>query len=247
MSFNISKCHLLRISRKKEPITYDYTMHGAILSTVTSATYLGIEINSKLTWHNHVDTITAKANRSLGLLRRNLKNAPQETKSLAYQSITRPLLEYGSVVWAPHTENLITQVEAVQRRAARFVFNNYRRNPLDPTSSVTRMLQQLNWQTLQQRRQEARLTFFYKAVHSLIALPINQYLTPIYPTRSTRRSHDQQYRIPYCRTDTYKYSFYPDTVRLWNSLPAHIVLADSPMSFRTGIRSLQLGLPVVSP
>ena len=240
MSFNITKCHMLTITRKRTPTTFDYTMHGSILSKVTSATYLGIEINSKLTWDTHIDTITAKANRSLGLLKRNLKKAPQAIKSLAYQSITRPSLEYGSVVWDPHQQYLISQVEAVQRRAARFVFNNYRYNPIDGYSSVTRMLEQLNWKTLERRRLEARLTFFHKAVYGLIALPINQYLSPYHNPRPTRHSHNLQYRIPFCRTDAYLYSFYPNTVRSWNSLPSQLVLCDSPTGFRAGLQSQQL-------
>ena len=55
----------------------------------------------------------------------------------------RPILEYAAVVWAPHTKCDIDRLEAVQRRAARFVTSDYNR-----TSSVTVMLDNLNWSTL---------------------------------------------------------------------------------------------------
>ena len=46
----------------------------------------------------------------------------------------RPILEYGSVVWDPHTEQDSEKIKAIQRRAARYVTGNYRR-----TGSVTAM------------------------------------------------------------------------------------------------------------
>jgi hypothetical protein len=63
----------------------------------------------------------------------------------------RPSLEYASTVWDPHTQANINKVESIQRRAARFVTNNY-----DPIASVTTLTTQyktsLNWPTLQHRR-----------------------------------------------------------------------------------------------
>jgi hypothetical protein len=40
---------------------------------VTSAKYLGVTITDKVNWSQHIDSITNKANRTLGFLRRNLK------------------------------------------------------------------------------------------------------------------------------------------------------------------------------
>jgi hypothetical protein len=53
----------------------------------------------------------------------------------------------ASSVWAPHTQSDINKLESVQRRAAMFATGNY-----NTTSSVTTMLNHLNWDTLQQRR-----------------------------------------------------------------------------------------------
>ena len=52
----------------------------------------------------------------------------------------------------------------VQRRAARFVKSDYRREP----SVVTELLSSLNWQSLAERRMAARLTMIYKMVHGLV-------------------------------------------------------------------------------
>ncbi|KAI8484135.1 hypothetical protein Bbelb_380890 [Branchiostoma belcheri] len=65
--------------------------------------------------------------------------------------LVRPQLEYCASVWDPYTAGGVQAVERVQRRAARMVMNDYGR-----TSSVTEMLQKLQWPTLANRRREAQ-------------------------------------------------------------------------------------------
>jgi hypothetical protein len=45
-------------------------------------------------------------------------------KSAAYTSMVRPTMEYASSVWDPTNRKKIENLEKVQKRAARFVFNN---------------------------------------------------------------------------------------------------------------------------
>ena len=77
----------------------------------------------------------------------NLRVNSKTVKERAYSSLVRPKLEYGNCVWDPHTKSQIHQLEMVQRRAARYTCNRYHH-----TSSVTEMLQTLNWPTLEKRR-----------------------------------------------------------------------------------------------
>ena len=97
--------------------------------------------------YRHVDRISAKSNRSLGFIKRNLNRCTEDIQSLAYCSLVRPSLEYCAAVWDPYTNDLIYKLEAVQRRAASFVKNNY-----DRQSSVTTMLKDLEWSTVADRR-----------------------------------------------------------------------------------------------
>ena len=73
------------------------------------------------------------------------------------QFLVRPHLEYCSSVWDPHTRDLVDRFEAIQRRGARFVFKDYRW-----TSSVSEMLNKLEWITLQERRRIERITILHK-------------------------------------------------------------------------------------
>ena len=134
--------------------------------------------------------------------------------SFAFQSLVRPQLQYAAAAWDPHIEINITKIEAVQRRAARFVKNDYRQ-----TSSVSFILSELKWAPLADRRRLARLRIFHKAINSdenEVSLPIDQLRQH---DRNTRSSDDLTFITIPARTDAYKYSFMPRTLRDWNSLP----------------------------
>ena len=101
-----------------------------------------------------------RANTTLGFLRRNLFSCPQDVKEVAYKTLVRPILEYGSTVWDPHCNGLNDELENVQKRAVRFVTRNYSYE----TGSMTGILEELKWETLQKRRKDNRLILMYKGL-----------------------------------------------------------------------------------
>ena len=80
---------------------------------------------------------------------RNFRECTPKDKSVTYITMVHPTLEYGSAVWDPHQQTDIRLLEKVQRRAARYVTNNYRdRLP----GTVTSMLENLKWSSLEHGR-----------------------------------------------------------------------------------------------
>ena len=148
----------------------DYVLHGQVLESVQCARYLGVDISSGLTWNSHIDRVTANANRTRGFIRRNIKTKMPKVREAAYNSLVRPQLEYASAVWDPHTKVRISQIEQVQRTVARTASN------VDRQSSVTEMVKQLIWRSLEQRRADVRLCLFYKVIHDLVAVPLPDYI-----------------------------------------------------------------------
>ena len=125
MHFHPDKCNLISITQKRKPIHFTYKLHDHPLDKVEHSKYLGITLQSNLKWNKHINSITNKANQSLGFLKRNLKIKSSDVKSHAYKALVRPQLEYASAVCDPHTRTQINQIEKVQRRATRYVTNRY--------------------------------------------------------------------------------------------------------------------------
>ena len=216
MEFNPSKCQVIHIRRSRRPTQNKYYLHGALLEAVPAAKYLGVDISENLSWNTHISRISKKSNQTLGFLKRNIKIHHEDLKATAYKTVVRPQLEYASSVWSPHTDTVIQQIEKVQRCTARWVKRDYSR-----TSSVTAMLQSLNWRRLDLRCIDNRLSVMYKVTHDLVAIPRDQYLTAL--QRQSRTSHLMAYRQIATSTDYIKYSFFLSTVVHWNSLPPEVV------------------------
>ena len=143
--------------------------------------------------------------------------------------MVRPILEYASPVWDPYQQTDIKALEQVQRRAARYVFNDYStRTP----GCVTKMLDDLEWEPLEVRRRHDRLSMFYRMQHNLIDIPANRYLSSSDSrTRGTVKFFQER-----ISDTTYSNSFYPRTAREWDKLPSRVVSAASLEDFRSSLR-----------
>ena len=172
-------------------------------------------------------TKSSKATKTLGFLRRNLAFAPRSTKEVAYKTLVRPKLEYAAPIWSPYSKLQINQIEKVQRTAARWTCRRWRN-----TSSVGEMLDELEWPSLEARRDQSSLLLFHKIHSGAVSIEKDKYLTPARSLKSTRSSHSAQY----CRYQTYsdalKNSFFPRTIPQWNSLSPSAVNSQTAEEFR---------------
>ena len=171
MRFNVSKCYLMSIHRSKRHYSSHYKLDNHILEQVEENPYFGVTIHKSLKLASHINKISNKANSVLGFIKRNLKHANRDLKELAYASLVRSILEYSSTVWDAFYQKDIDRLERVQRRAAIFVFNDYK-----PLSSVTSMVSQLDWKLLAERRREHRLSLLCKIINGLVAIPADTHL-----------------------------------------------------------------------
>ena len=131
-------------------------MSGENLKRSNSEKYLGVTLNNKLEWGEHIDNVCGTTSRLLGFLRCAMHRCPPHLKERAYKSLIRPRLEYCCCVWDPHHRKYHDKLEMVQRRAARFVTNNPRkRSSLQP--SVSAMVDNLGWEPLTERRRRSRI------------------------------------------------------------------------------------------
>ena len=108
-------------------------------------------------------------------------------KEAAYKGLVRPVLDYGSLVWAPPGVVLREELERVQKRAARFVTGN---NSYE-TGSMTGILGQLKWESLKKRRKYNRLILLYKVLKGQASVPTDD-LIPI--ARRARNQHSMVFQ-----------------------------------------------------
>ena len=140
MKFASTKCFVMSVTLKNSPSQFSYSLCNAQLDGACHQKYLGVYITCALSWQLQCDEAKKKAMRVLTILQRNLSSCDRSVKARAYLPLVRPIVEYTTVAWSPHTNKWIDCIESVQRRAARFVISDYSRY-----GSVSSMLTDLNW------------------------------------------------------------------------------------------------------
>ena len=94
------------------------------------------------------------------------------------------------------------------------------------------MLDDLEWPSLETRREQSSLTFFYKIHSGTVDLDKDKYLTPAPNLRRTRASHESQYTRYFAYSVALKNSFFPRTIPMWNSLPSSVVSSKTIEEFK---------------
>ena len=141
MVYEIQSYQMCALNRELSLNTVTVLFYDQQLQQVSSAKYLGVTIDSHLTWKDHINDICSKANSAKAFLQRNIYQCPKAIKSNCYKSLVRPILEYAAPVWCPFLQCQTYQnIEKIQRSMARFVMNdNFQ------YSSVTNMMNHLSW------------------------------------------------------------------------------------------------------
>ena len=75
-----------------------------MIQEVTKVKYLGVVIDQRLTWNDHIKQIACKATKVNAFLNHNLYQCPPIIKSNVYKAMVRPILEHSSTVWDPHAK-----------------------------------------------------------------------------------------------------------------------------------------------
>ena len=153
-------------------------------------------------------------------------------KLVKFCTHTHTRLSYSSIdasaAWDPHSQNNIKTLERIQRQAARFCKNNYSREP----GSVTKLLQELGWETLKTRRKAKGITTLYKMEHNIIDIPLDQHIK--HNTRCSRKHNSQFLQIRHS-PNTFGHRFFPPTAKEWNALPSNIISSKSVESFQKNL------------
>ena len=100
------------------------------------------------------------------------------------------------------------------------------------TSSVGEMLDELEWPSLEARREQSSLQLFHKIHCGAVSIEKDKYMTPAHSLKTTRSSHSAQYHRHQTYSDALKNSLFPLTIPHWNSLPPSVANTQSTEEFR---------------
>ncbi len=225
---NHAKTKLLTVTRSRKPVPTNLNIGGHNISPSPSVKYLGITLSSQLTWSEHVTTICKAAKRQIGLIHRQLHQAPVDVCRKIVHTAILPKLEYCSAVWDPHHKHDIAKLDSVQRFAGRMVLRNW-------TADIADLLSTLGWSPLKVRRRNIELKVLYNILNNYSRIP--QTAFTYHPHPSPRHPHNKILFQPFVSTLSHCHSFFVDVIPVWNTLSPLVVNSPSPNTFKTRLCS----------
>ena len=228
VSFSPEKTVCMTASRKKnKPVHPPLIFNAHTLQEVNSHKQLGVIFSSDLMWSNQILDICLRAGKRVDILAHLKYRLDRKTLEILYFSYIRPILEYGDVVWGNCSKEETGLLEEVQLRAARIISGAIR------GTSHVRIYEELCWEPLEKRRDRHALILFHKM--TVGAAP--DYLVDMLPPKVSDRNpynvrNPNDYTVVGTRTESFRKSFLPKTILLWNSLPLDLRIIDCPMLFK---------------
>jgi hypothetical protein len=255
LKFHPEKCSVIKLGRQKSAGSYFMNKEGTDpegrkqkveLRESEVERDLGVMLDSRLSFKDHVAHSTAKANKVLGIIRRSFDHLTELTFVQLYKSLVRPLLEYGHCVWQPHSKTLCSEVENVQRRATKLCeVENVQRRATKLLATLKdqpypERLRKLILPCLEHRRLRGDMLEVYKYLHGYYSVqrPAFHKATTTELRGNSLKLQKNQYRLNIRRN-----YFSERIISTWNSVPEVVVTAPSINTFKSRIDNHWRNLP----
>ena len=234
MQFSVQKCVHVRIGSHTKK--NDYFLNGQMLNSDDLVRDLGIIMNSKFSFDEHIRKMISNSKSRMNNILRCFKCTDIHFLRKAYTVYVRPLLESATEVWSPTQIGLIDEIERVQRTYTRRIFA---RAGIPPATYPER-LKFLDIESLHYRRSIRDISLIYKSMNGIVSFDTGFCYKPAPLTRNLRNTHGQRIGLAFDITASKRSTFVSRAINTWNNLPAVTVGSLTVESFQKNLERLNL-------
>ena len=217
-------------SNSLETLPGDIIFGNTPLEQVSSIKFLGVCVDNKLSWKNHINNICKTISRNIGIMNKLKHYLPSSALLTLYSSLISPYLNYGILAWGNTHQTLLDKLLLLQKKALRVVFNLHARAHTDILFFENNILKIKDLHSFQLGQ------FMYNLnTNSLPKIFNDLFFTNEhvhnYPTRQSREFH-----LPLLRTILAQNTFVFTGPRYWNNLDHSFKGAKTLVSFKYILR-----------
>jgi len=232
LSLNIAKTNFMIFKPRNKRINVDNNLviNGQAISLVDTVKFLGVHLDSSISWHNHLSYIKTKISKGLGIINKTKRLFNQKTLITLYYSFIYPYLTYCIEIWGSAANTHLFPLLKLQKKFVRIATNS---NYLAHTENL---FSQLSILPLAKLYVYNVLVFMYKIDHRLlpsIFTDMFTYNTEIhrYNTRS-----QNQFHIPLMRLTVGQNTLKYKGPKIWNNFIVIFENTSFIYSFKTNIK-----------
>ena len=187
---------------------------------------LGVFIDNKLDFKEHIIKQTNKARGIAGCIHRNIINKTPDIMVPLFKAMIRPILEYGNSVWVPYFKKDSKRIEDIQRHFTKRIYGMAKK-------SYSERLEHLNLPSLEFRRLRGDMIEAFKIIHEIYDPKATKSLLTMHQnTCGTRKSNDLNLQKNGTNGNKYNMCFTNRINNIWNDLPNEMVNADNVNDFK---------------
>ena len=228
LSLNLTKTTFTVFTNKKISCVLEVKLNDNLVQYSSNPEFLGIVLDEKLTFNQHIGKVKSKVCKSIGILWK-LKYLPQETLKTLYYILVYPYLLYCLLAWGSASSSTIDSLCSKQNKIIRIITKSHYLEPADPLFRKLNLVKLNDLQKIYccifmyKMFYEGKYGYFHEKINSLqINIPYNV------------RNNDL--RLPFYRLSRCKQSIVYQGISAWNNIPTSIKEAKSVFSFKRNIK-----------
>ena len=223
LKLNPAKCKTITFTLRSSPHLNSYTLDGHQLDRCVNVRDLGVILDTKLTFADHIDATVSKSNRMLGLLMRSMQLFDRErgvpfncvAALAAYKAHVRSVMEYGCVIWSGAAVTHLRRLERLQHRFLMWL--GYRTQAVCPPLDYVSLLKMFGCESVKSRFTRCDISYMRSVFGGRLDCPdIVAMFSVSAPYRRTRCP--ELFHVPRGRVDTVNRGFLIRLPRVVNSL-----------------------------
>lgn len=215
LSLNIPKTKFMVFHSSQKAINVPRVeINGIEIAQVTSFKFLGVTLDSHISWKPHINNIKCKISKTCGVLNKLKNTLPQYILKQIYQSSIAPHLNYGLLAWGKNPGTLVQ----LQKKAIRIIAKTKYNAHTDPLFKRFKILK------LEDLKKLNELKFFHKITNSM--LPeyfLNNFINTNYNIHNISTRNATSLATPVHRHQLFKSSLRYSIINTVNSLPPTIL------------------------
>ena len=232
LSLNVAKTHyvLFQPGRNTVHDVPQLTINGQSIERKSSTLFLGVVLDSKLNWHEHISYIKGKIAKNIGIINKVKRVLNVSTLRTLYYAFVFPYLSYCIECWGSAAKTRTSPLLTLQKRCCRIITNSPPRTPSLP------IFRRLNILPLEQLYHFSVLTFMFRFHQNSLPLPNMR----MFASRSLHSSY-QTRQVNHLQLPRFRHHFSQRTIafagpKLWNNISSLSLHNCSFAIFKTKLR-----------
>ena len=232
---NLSKTNLMLFSYKRNNPKLSIKINDIEIAEKSETTFLGVQLDNKLTWKSHVTHICSKISKSLAILRLVKSIFPKNVMKTIYMSLIYSYVNYCNLIWGAAAYGIIKPIFLLQKKAIRILTNSTYLAHTEPLFKKLKLL------TVYQVYDLNCAQFIYKCIKCNMFSEYRERIhinTDIHDHNTRRKTFRVNTRA---RLDICKYSCLHYGIHIWNILNSELKSFNSLGYFKKKLKCHMLG------